>query len=395
MHFHFIREIPMFARYEVRASVGAWDDKWIWVVSRFVGPAFKKSKSRSNKSGTPSQVPTPAVEPGAGAAEVMASDPTAQALLARGGADGAGRGGVVLCALLFFPFSHVLVFFGCSSSEMETADAWNEADDAHGGLSQDSFPGFIIVPLSRCISLWRVKRGDLGWSPHDVECEVALEMRFLAMKWAGDDADGPVREPKLVRRVFLTHAPELARRERKCDAALLRMSAVQLMCRRESACLNGRAKCIGALAGSRPNSLTRYAAGDEPQSSLLPPRTIASPRPSLPRPACVCSFSSVTPARFCVVPHRALLSCAHCFPLVRTRVYAPAFSPESLLVLPLFVSCSFSLLPLLVLYHFSATPLTHQLESNSRNRRPALQEARPADRPPRSRPRCERVLCAA
>ncbi|KAJ7469246.1 hypothetical protein FB451DRAFT_1400806 [Mycena latifolia] len=28
-HFHFIRKIPMFARYEVRVSVGAWDDRWI------------------------------------------------------------------------------------------------------------------------------------------------------------------------------------------------------------------------------------------------------------------------------------------------------------------------------------------------------------------------------
>ncbi|KAJ7469237.1 hypothetical protein FB451DRAFT_1136520 [Mycena latifolia] len=95
-HFHFIREIPMFARYEVRASVGAWDDKWIWVVSRFVGPASNKSnksksKSRSDKSGTPSEVPTPAID------EVMASDPTAQALLARAVAQTEPDGAVLYC----------------------------------------------------------------------------------------------------------------------------------------------------------------------------------------------------------------------------------------------------------------------------------------------------------
>ncbi|KAJ7469181.1 hypothetical protein FB451DRAFT_1255982 [Mycena latifolia] len=28
-HYHFIREIPMLSRYEVRASIGAWDDKWV------------------------------------------------------------------------------------------------------------------------------------------------------------------------------------------------------------------------------------------------------------------------------------------------------------------------------------------------------------------------------
>ncbi|KAJ7631799.1 hypothetical protein B0H17DRAFT_1023848 [Mycena rosella] len=48
-HYHFIREIPMLTRYEVRASIGAWDDKWIWVISRFVNPP---SKSKSKKSST-------------------------------------------------------------------------------------------------------------------------------------------------------------------------------------------------------------------------------------------------------------------------------------------------------------------------------------------------------
>ncbi|KAJ7469191.1 hypothetical protein FB451DRAFT_1177180 [Mycena latifolia] len=81
-HPHLTRETPMLARCEVRASVGAWDDKWIWVVSRFVGPAPTKSKSRDNRSGTS----TPALESerpnGTGAPRP------------RGGGEGGRRGGV-------------------------------------------------------------------------------------------------------------------------------------------------------------------------------------------------------------------------------------------------------------------------------------------------------------
>lgn len=28
-HFTFLREIPMFSRYETRASIASWDDKWV------------------------------------------------------------------------------------------------------------------------------------------------------------------------------------------------------------------------------------------------------------------------------------------------------------------------------------------------------------------------------
>ncbi|KAF7324608.1 hypothetical protein MKEN_00502100 [Mycena kentingensis (nom. inval.)] len=55
MHYSFIREIPMFARYEIRASVGAWDQKWLYVVFRFVLPASRtgKAKESSPIAGTP------------------------------------------------------------------------------------------------------------------------------------------------------------------------------------------------------------------------------------------------------------------------------------------------------------------------------------------------------
>ncbi|KAF9076910.1 hypothetical protein BDP27DRAFT_707150 [Rhodocollybia butyracea] len=35
-HFHFVKEIPIFAKYEVHAGIGAWDEKWFYVVARFV-----------------------------------------------------------------------------------------------------------------------------------------------------------------------------------------------------------------------------------------------------------------------------------------------------------------------------------------------------------------------
>ncbi|KAJ7886831.1 hypothetical protein B0H14DRAFT_3727843 [Mycena olivaceomarginata] len=54
-HFHFIREIPMLSTYEVRTSIGAWDGKWIWYVSRFVKLPSKKSKAKSGTKSSPSQ----------------------------------------------------------------------------------------------------------------------------------------------------------------------------------------------------------------------------------------------------------------------------------------------------------------------------------------------------
>ncbi|KAJ7871915.1 hypothetical protein B0H13DRAFT_1634086 [Mycena leptocephala] len=64
-HFHYIREIPMLTHYEVRTTIGAWDEKWIWCISRFVKPPSKNQRSRQQKpknrrtaSQTPSRSPT-------------------------------------------------------------------------------------------------------------------------------------------------------------------------------------------------------------------------------------------------------------------------------------------------------------------------------------------------
>ncbi|GAC96815.1 hypothetical protein PHSY_004399 [Pseudozyma hubeiensis SY62] len=47
--FNFHREVPMLAKYTIRMSVEAWDDKWVYVVGRFVSPV--KSSAQKPKDG--------------------------------------------------------------------------------------------------------------------------------------------------------------------------------------------------------------------------------------------------------------------------------------------------------------------------------------------------------
>jgi len=52
-HYHFIREIPMLASYEVRTSIAAWDQKWIYVMSKFVCKSNGKKKHTTTKPTSP------------------------------------------------------------------------------------------------------------------------------------------------------------------------------------------------------------------------------------------------------------------------------------------------------------------------------------------------------
>ncbi|KAF9645069.1 hypothetical protein BDM02DRAFT_3120809 [Thelephora ganbajun] len=45
-HFSFYREIPMFSNYEIRTNVASWDDKWLYIIHRFVSHP-KKRKGRA------------------------------------------------------------------------------------------------------------------------------------------------------------------------------------------------------------------------------------------------------------------------------------------------------------------------------------------------------------
>ncbi|KAI9445859.1 hypothetical protein BJY52DRAFT_1127893 [Lactarius psammicola] len=68
-HFQFLREIPMFARYEVRSQIVGWDHKWLYVVHRFVShhkPASRRSAptvindhTPKTDNSSPSSTPTP------------------------------------------------------------------------------------------------------------------------------------------------------------------------------------------------------------------------------------------------------------------------------------------------------------------------------------------------
>ncbi|TRM69960.1 hypothetical protein BD626DRAFT_392602 [Schizophyllum amplum] len=61
-HYHFIREIPMLSHYQVRIRIGAWDQKWMYCVCRFVTIPKKGAKKRVEKppSPAPETDPNPA-----------------------------------------------------------------------------------------------------------------------------------------------------------------------------------------------------------------------------------------------------------------------------------------------------------------------------------------------
>jgi len=49
-HYHFIREIPMLSSYEVRTSLAAWDQKWLYIMSKVVCKSDGKQRGVEHKS---------------------------------------------------------------------------------------------------------------------------------------------------------------------------------------------------------------------------------------------------------------------------------------------------------------------------------------------------------
>jgi len=47
-HYHFIREIPMLHRYEVRMRYVGWDNKWLFILGRFVSHGKAKNTRRAS-----------------------------------------------------------------------------------------------------------------------------------------------------------------------------------------------------------------------------------------------------------------------------------------------------------------------------------------------------------
>ncbi|KIK74397.1 hypothetical protein PAXRUDRAFT_836001 [Paxillus rubicundulus Ve08.2h10] len=58
-HYHFIREIPALATYEVRYSIGSWDNKWMYFVARFVTHPKRRNANHSPPSQDTSTPATP------------------------------------------------------------------------------------------------------------------------------------------------------------------------------------------------------------------------------------------------------------------------------------------------------------------------------------------------
>ncbi|KAH8107447.1 hypothetical protein DFH11DRAFT_1637426 [Phellopilus nigrolimitatus] len=48
-HLRFIREIPIGAKYEIRMYIGSWDEKWAYIIARYVSKKHSKSSSSSSR----------------------------------------------------------------------------------------------------------------------------------------------------------------------------------------------------------------------------------------------------------------------------------------------------------------------------------------------------------
>ncbi|EUC58427.1 thioesterase family protein [Rhizoctonia solani AG-3 Rhs1AP] len=49
-HYQFIREIPINKQYEVRLSIGAWEDKWLYCIAKFVSHTKHKIQPKRNET---------------------------------------------------------------------------------------------------------------------------------------------------------------------------------------------------------------------------------------------------------------------------------------------------------------------------------------------------------
>ncbi|KAJ7438948.1 hypothetical protein B0H11DRAFT_2103477 [Mycena galericulata] len=54
-HYHFIREIPLFARYEVRTNIGAWDGKWVSVLDISIRVLLRSPPPPKNQNPNPTK----------------------------------------------------------------------------------------------------------------------------------------------------------------------------------------------------------------------------------------------------------------------------------------------------------------------------------------------------
>ncbi|KAH7335788.1 hypothetical protein B0J17DRAFT_630021 [Rhizoctonia solani] len=56
-HYQYIREIPINRKYEIRLSIGAWEDKWVYCIAKFVSHAKQNHKPKNDPFSTSVNVP--------------------------------------------------------------------------------------------------------------------------------------------------------------------------------------------------------------------------------------------------------------------------------------------------------------------------------------------------
>jgi len=59
--YHFLKEIPIFSKYEVRMSIGSWDEKWVYLLCKFVrtGEGHKSQSFSGEKQVSQGSLHTP------------------------------------------------------------------------------------------------------------------------------------------------------------------------------------------------------------------------------------------------------------------------------------------------------------------------------------------------
>ncbi|KAF9061012.1 hypothetical protein BDP27DRAFT_1429422 [Rhodocollybia butyracea] len=55
-HFHFIKEIPIFTKFQLRLSIGAWDEKWCYIITRFITQDRTSGTANCNRNSSSSSL---------------------------------------------------------------------------------------------------------------------------------------------------------------------------------------------------------------------------------------------------------------------------------------------------------------------------------------------------
>ncbi|KAJ7195061.1 hypothetical protein GGX14DRAFT_475318 [Mycena pura] len=198
MHYHFIREIPMLSRYEVRASVGSWDEKWLYIVFRFVLP--NSARGASLDAPSPS---TPAAQQTGEALGNAEPDAVAEALLACAAKEQEPDGAEVY-AVVVNRFCYKLGRITVPPAVVLAANGFYAAPDTTRTAGSPPYPPHwpAVRALNASIPAFRkfftggwrdVPAGERWWEDAFAACEAERRERlapFVGEQDVGDDRSG-------------------------------------------------------------------------------------------------------------------------------------------------------------------------------------------------------------